>query len=285
MTRSVPYLVASAAVGIFFGSAALNSNGKEGRTGSPGELTCRDGCHNTFALNSGEGSIVLTSNMPNWQYVPGTTYQMSVTVALSSSSKFGVGLEALSDANVDAGTLVVTDAASTQIKNHSISGGIRRNLVHTTNGGLGTGSKSFNFDWVAPSTNVGPVTFYFAGNASNSGNNMSGDRIYTGTRVATPATTVSVADIEALSEGLEVGPNPFADRISVSYYAPEGGAAEVRIMDLGGRLVHSTSLPPTTSGRHAAELSGLELLPEGALFLHVTVDGRTQVKRVVRAGR
>jgi len=285
MIRTVPYVTAAAALAILFGSASLNSNGKEGRTGSPGELTCRDGCHNTFPLNSGEGSISIASNMADWQYVPGTTYQMSVTVALPSSSKFGVGLEALSDANVDAGTLVITDPSSTQIKNHSISGSIRRNVVHTTNGGLGSGSKTFTFDWVAPPSDIGPVTFYFAGNASNSGNNMSGDRIYTGTQVATPSSTVSVAELEALVEGLEVSPNPFADRFTMHYNAPEGGVAELRIMDVSGRLLHSATLAPASPGRHTAHVEGLDLLPEGVLFVHLTLNGRTQVKRVVRAAR
>ena len=35
---------------------------------------------------------------------------------------------------------------------------------------------SWQFEWVAPSLGVGPVTFYVAGNASNGGNNNSGDK-------------------------------------------------------------------------------------------------------------
>ena len=279
-------ITALVALATLVSAVSLNNNGKEGRTGSPGELTCRDGCHNSFELNSGGGSVTLSSaNLTNWQYVPGTTYQMSVTVALSSSNKFGIGLEALSDQNVDAGTLVITDPSSTQIKNHSIGGTIRRNVVHTSNGGLGSGTKTFNFDWVAPATDIGPVTFYFAGNATNSNNTMSGDRIYTGTQVVTPASTVSVAEIDALLEGLSVSPNPFTDRFLLEYTAKEGGTPLLQVMDVTGRLLHSSPLASRGPGRHQETVEGLDHLPEGVLFLHLTVDGRTQVKRLVRAAQ
>ncbi|MBI3950760.1 MAG: VCBS repeat-containing protein [Acidobacteria bacterium] len=42
-----------------------------------------------------------------------------------------------------------------------------------------TGGNTWTFDWVAPSTNVGDVGFYGAGNASNGNNANTGDKIYT----------------------------------------------------------------------------------------------------------
>lgn len=177
----------------FFGIALLTSeklsdNGKAGRTGSPGETTCTN-CHSSYPLNSGGGSVAfLSPGMTGFQYTPGQTYNMSVTVSRSGNNLFGIGLEALTSANDNGGTLTVTDAGSTSIKNSTVSGVSRRNLVHTLNGGSGTGSKVFNFSWTAPVAGTGNVTFYYAGAATNSNGSESGDYIYSGSQVVSEVT-------------------------------------------------------------------------------------------------
>ncbi len=166
-------------------SEQMSDNGKAGKTGSPGELNCTD-CHGSYALNSGGGSVSLqAAGMPTFQYTAGQTYTMSVTVTRSANSLFGIGLEALTATNANAGTLTVTDAASTSIKNATVSGVSRRNLVHTFDGGASSGSKVFNFSWTAPATGTGNVTFYYAGVACNGNGSESGDYVYTGSQVFT----------------------------------------------------------------------------------------------------
>ena len=159
----------------------MYSTGRAGNTGSPGESTCR-GCHTTYALNSGGGSITIqNTSMPGNIYIPGQTYTMSVTVAQSGINLFGFGLEALTASGDNGGTLNITDPASTQIKTALIGGISRRNVVHTSNGGTGNGSKTFNFSWTAPAIGTGNVTFYFSGIASNANTFSSGDWVYQGT--------------------------------------------------------------------------------------------------------
>ncbi len=166
----------------------MDDNGKAGRTGSPNENPCTTSCHNTYALNSGPGSISIQSQgMTNFVYTPGQVYAMSVTVSQTGVGLFGVGIEALTSTNNNAGTLTITDAASTQIKTATVSGISRRNIVHKLNGGLSSNSKVFNFSWTAPAAGTGNVTFYFAGNASNSSGTDAGDYIYTGSQVITEA--------------------------------------------------------------------------------------------------
>jgi len=62
-------------------------------------------------------------------------------------------------------------------------------ITHTSAGTRnGTrGGASFQFDWTPPSTNVGPVTFYVAGNAANGDANLTGDLIYTASAQLSPA--------------------------------------------------------------------------------------------------
>ena len=171
-------------------AAILSSTGRAGRTGSPGESTCVS-CHNDFALNSGGGSVTIrNTGMNNWTYVPGTTYTISVKVAKAGATLFGVGVECLTAANGNAGTLVITNPGSTKLLNATVSGVSRINVVHTQNGGLANDSNVFVFNWTAPAAGTGNVTFYFAGNAANNDQSNNGDYIYTGSQVVTECSTI-----------------------------------------------------------------------------------------------
>ena len=175
-------------------STKMSDNGKAGRTGSPGELTCIT-CHNSYALNSGGGSIsIQCMEMPTFEYTPGQTYMMSVTVARAGNSLFGVDIEALTSSNDNAGVLVITNSASTAINNITISGIVRHNVTHILNGGASSpNSKVFNFSWTAPASGTGNVTFYFTGAACNSSTSTSGDYIYSGSQIFTEKSVCTFA--------------------------------------------------------------------------------------------
>ncbi|HRH37623.1 MAG TPA: hypothetical protein PK760_04730, partial [Flavobacteriales bacterium] len=79
MKHVIAYVLGAALLALMLTSGNTDNNGKAGRTGAPGENTCVNSCHNSYALNSGTGSIMLAStNMTNWQYVPGQTYTINV---------------------------------------------------------------------------------------------------------------------------------------------------------------------------------------------------------------
>lgn len=156
-------------------ASALSTGPEDGRTGAPGELTCHDGCHNTFPLNSGTGSLTLTGLPGNYNL--GQTYQITVNLSHPTQTRWGFELTVLDSSGNMAGTLVVTDSIHTQF---SQSGG-KQYVKHTFDG---TFAGQFNganwtFNWIAPTANVGLVTFYVAGNAANNNGFNTGDRIYT----------------------------------------------------------------------------------------------------------
>ena len=141
-------LLTAFAVSAFFilTSGTEDNNGKAGYTNSPGESNCTSGCHNSFALNSGNGSVSVTSDIPSWEYTPGQTYTINLTVSQPNFSLFGLGFEALTSSNNNAGTL--NAGTGTQIKTKTVSGVSRRNITHQLNGGSGTtGSHTFTFTW------------------------------------------------------------------------------------------------------------------------------------------
>jgi hypothetical protein len=68
-------------------------------------------------------------------------------------------------------------------------GGARQYIEHSASGtfaGQQFGA-TWVFNWTAPPTNVGPVTFYAAGNHANNDGNTSGDLIYFTVNQSQPA--------------------------------------------------------------------------------------------------
>lgn len=176
-----------------------SDDGKAGYTGSPGELTCaKSNCHNSFALNSGPGSVTIVApTMSNWQYIPGQSYEISVTVSQSDMAVFGLGFEALQVSGANAGTL--SSGTGTHTLNATVTGNSRKNVVHLLDGGLTTGAHSFTFTWLAPSTAM-DVTFYVAGNAGNDNGSRTGDYIYTTSQLVTPVAAPTAPTIVANGE-------------------------------------------------------------------------------------
>ncbi|MBL7923695.1 MAG: T9SS type A sorting domain-containing protein [Bacteroidia bacterium] len=180
-------------------SSILSDNGKAGKTGSPGELTCID-CHSDFTPNTAGGSISISNTgMTNWQYSPGQTYTITVTVARTGSSLFGLGVECLTAANANAGIFTITNTASTQLKTATVNGVIRTNVVHQLNGGAAANTKSFSFNWTAPVAGTGTVKFYYAGIAANNNGNEAGDYVYNGSQnvtelICTPPAAIPVVN-------------------------------------------------------------------------------------------
>jgi hypothetical protein len=237
MKKVALLIIAIAGVFITLTAETNSDNGKAGYTNSPNEGNCTtSGCHDSYTLNSGGGSVTISSsNMTGWVYDPGVTYHMTVTVARSANSLFGVCVEALTTANANAGTLVITNSAKTSIKSRTVSGVSRRSVVHTLNGGANPAQMAFNFDWTAPASNIGDVTFYFAGVAANADGNETGDYVYTGSQVVNYNTLNSIATINT-STPISVYPMPVQDHFSVNYTVNTSGPVSIKLYTMQGAL-------------------------------------------------
>jgi hypothetical protein len=169
------------ALAVIFTAAFVGgtSNGPpDEHTGAPGENDCTVGCHNSYSVNSGDGSLSI-DDVPT-QYNPEQTYSLSVTIEDPGQQRWGFEITVLDSSNSKAGILTVTDSANTQLS--STSG--RDYIKHTSAGtfdGTSDGPVSWNFDWTAPSSLTGTVTFFAAGNAANSASGNKLDYVYTTT--------------------------------------------------------------------------------------------------------
>jgi uncharacterized protein (TIGR03437 family) len=181
-----------------------------GHTGAPGESNCT-ACHFGNALNSGGGTFAITGVPTN--YTSGQEVTVTVTLTQTGRALYGFQLTAIDDTGRQAGTIAATDATRTQLVTDTISGATRQYLEHTSSGTSpsGTNQGSWAFRWTAPTTNVGRITFYAAGNAANGNFQQTGDFIYTTTAVTNPASSafasVSAASYtgEVAAEGIAAG--------------------------------------------------------------------------------
>ena len=176
------------------------SAGKAGSNGSPGEGTCASGsCHNSFALNSGPGDVdvVISGLGAGNLYVPGQTYNVSVTVSQNGFGLFGFGLESLQSSGANAGTF--SPGTDSHLLNANVGGNSRTTIAHIDNSGFSTGSRTWSFTWTAPSTPI-PVTMYAAGNAANNNGGDGGDYIYTTSLELLPAPALEAPVVQYLGD-------------------------------------------------------------------------------------
>jgi len=160
------------------------------RTGAPGEGTCQ-GCHGSYPLNDPSGSVTI-GGLPD-SYVPGgDPLIFTVTVAHDGTNGAGINwgfeITVLDANNLFAcdrercdDTLLPTD--TTTQSDSGLVGGMRRFYVKQTLEGTfynpdGAPCATWSIAWTPPDTDLGPVTFYVAGNAANGDGLFSGDYIF-----------------------------------------------------------------------------------------------------------
>ncbi|MBZ5575482.1 MAG: hypothetical protein LAP40_02850 [Acidobacteriia bacterium] len=222
MERKRKLVVAKAAVllgAVPIALLAWEYGPEAGHAGVPGELgACNSaGCHVGTALNGGGGSVSIS--FPNGlSYTPGVKQQLTVTI--SDPAQKGWGFQATARtasssttmagtfASVDANTQVICSIPSVDPNSiqpvlnfpgsqdcpsgqplayieHSGDPIAKTGYYATLNKTPGSGT--YTFTWTPPSTNVGNIVIYVAGNAANGLVDVTGDHIYTKTYTLTPA--------------------------------------------------------------------------------------------------
>lgn len=146
---------------------ALSSGPPAGYSGAPGENNCTI-CHADYPLNSGTAQFTVVAPQI---VASGATYPVNVGFTGSASVKHGFQITPRDGSGSGSGnwTVVLTN----QTKN---AFGSTVHHEHTT---LGNTLSSWTMNWTAPpALPNGPVTFYAAGNQTNSSLTPSGDYVY-----------------------------------------------------------------------------------------------------------
>ena len=163
------------------GSAFAFSFGPlDGLTGAPDESNCRQ-CHVGNDLNDSGGSLILT--IPE-TYVPNEVYTIVVNLSRTGQSRWGFEMAALDPDGASTGSFEADAEGNTQL-----SEAAGKQYIKQTAPGTAAGTNdahSWEFEWTAPDADIGPITFYAAGNAANGADGNVGDYIYTTQEESTP---------------------------------------------------------------------------------------------------
>src|SRR4051794_28476477 len=207
--KNIPlYLAFALLTGIAPVSALAHSYGPPPRvTGGTGDnARACTACHTGNALNSGEGSVKILLQGAA-VYIPGVKQRITVQVSDPSQQRWGFELSARLNSDLEkgqAGDFNPVDNFTQVICEDNSSRPCLTGVTFVTHTAAGTrnglkGGASFQFDWMPPATNAGPVTLYVAGNAANGNAAMTGDLIYTSsmqlTPVAASAPTITAGNV------------------------------------------------------------------------------------------
>ncbi len=146
-----------------------SSNPPAANAGEPAGTNCTS-CHSGTAITSGANWNAITiSGLPLNGYVPGTVYALTVSGGAAATTKNGFQVTCLTSSNTNAGSM----AAGTGTTTSSSNG--KTYISHSPSSTSGT----WTFNWTAPASGIGTVTFYTSYNATNADGNFSGDLVYT----------------------------------------------------------------------------------------------------------
>lgn len=246
---------------VMAGLSVLNSGGKTNSTGSPGEGKCGD-CHSG---GGGQTAVTISSNIPSNQYVPGQTYNITVTVSNSNFSNFGFAAEVLHASTNDNSGTIANPGTGVQVQN---SMGGRKTATHTSPKS-GTGTADFTFEWTAPST-PDTVKIYAIGNAVNLNGGTSGDSpAQSATVIALTPQIPSSTNTAQNQTKLQVFPNPTTDLLHIQLPFTNQYAT-IQLLDLQGKSIATLFNQALESNQNVLTLSIPDHLPNGNYILYIS---------------
>jgi hypothetical protein len=243
-----------------------------GYTGSPGDSKVCTQCHSGPTATDRPGWI--STNVPDTGYTPGSTYTITVTAEGTGHTVFGFLVSPQKSDGTLQGTLINT-SEDTQLT------GNNKYVTQTLTGKTGSGSRVWNFDWTAPQTGSGSITFYGAFNIANANNSSSGDTIYTSTLDVPEAIQVGSPAFNNLETGLSIFPNPAGEQVQLQYTLASDSRITVKLYDLQGRLVQVIGDGHRPAGSNTEPFSlDRSQLPGGIYLLAFSDGSRMEVRKI-----
>lgn len=253
------------------------SGAPAGASGSPSDGglstgTCmQSNCHNGSAVAQ---TGMITSDIPNTGYVPGTTYTINASIVASGKVRFGFEVSPQDASGNKMGTIIVTNSTETK----TLSAG--KYITHKTAGNGGSGSRTWSFNWTAPAAGSGDVTFYGSLMAANNNGNEGGDNVFASTlTVIENVTPTGVEEHQALS-GLTLYPNPTNGNFKLAINNAKT-AVETRVFTTDGKLVYNQTTEPQSNGTQTVDLALNGKLTAGIYFAVVKAGSVQKVIKFV----
>jgi len=265
------FLIASSSFLFSFGAPAERTGAP--RMGEPQELTCVDGCHVSFPLNSGEGSVAILAPAA---YSPGEKFDVQVRVSDPDAILFGFEI---TSKDAFAGHVGAWDVSGDAVQ---FSGGSAEYVTHE-DAVFGSESITWVIPWTAPSSDVGDVTFYATGNGADGDGRFLGDRIYATSLTMAPGepTATEEEDTSFDFKINSVFPNPFLDRATIVFSLERSEDISLELFDALGRKIGFGQIGRLSPGMHEWMISG-EDLPTGVIFYRLRAGGQVRSGLLIR---
>jgi hypothetical protein len=247
-----------AVIQAFSGGSGLKypTGAPAGHTGSPGDGQNCTVCHGGSPTNV---SGVLTSDVPATGYVAGLTYNF--TVSLTGSGRKGFSASPQNVSGTQLGTLIAGSGLQ-------LNGG-GKYVTHTQ--GSNAGTATWNFQWVAPQAETGPVTMYIA-------------RVIGQPNVGLSSLTLnenfSVGIEELLKKETRIYPNPVMNNIFVDINLKNSGNMLAEAYNMNGQLAQVLFDGGLQSGKQTLSFKN-NLNPGSYVLRMITPDGTLNRKLLV----
>ena len=185
-----------------------NSGGPSGNyaNNAPSYNNCTQ-CHNG-AVNYGNGNVSI-QGLPSAGYTPGELYSLTVNVTGTNSRGYGFQM-ASQVGNDNAGNF----SLGTLSEDAELNGNRVQHSSRTVSG-------EWIIDWLAPSSDVGDITFSVSGLATGGNSSTGGDNVYTNA-VTLPAFTPQTSDL-FISEYIEGSSN----NKGIEIFNPTGASVDL----------------------------------------------------------
>jgi hypothetical protein len=254
-----------------------------GNTGAPGEQTCGQGnCHVGNAENLEPGKLVLNTassqNPITAGYKPDTLHKLFVNLN-SGTPAYGFQITALDQNNNAAGTFSLISTSTTDL----LTQGGRQYLSHKN----ANSTAAWTFNWKAPATDIGPITFYYTGLGANDDNQATGDVVYRGRAVVTTSSfsQLNLTNMPPINADeittLKIFPNPMREKLNIEFFLHSENQVTIELFDVGGKVVKRIDEYVGSPGVHQRSFSFEEKLNQGIYLLKVTEGERVYFKKLM----
>lgn len=240
-----------------------------GISGYSGASSSCNSCHGGVAhtVTNAAANAVLTSDIPATGYVPGTVYNMVLTIK-SKKNKVGFDLRAQTSANAVAGSF------NTSVTNGQV---MSNEIVHTSSNTITGGSKKVSFKWTAPPKGTGKVTYY-ASVATGINGTSAMDTLNKLSVAFNESTVTDVEDVTIEDKSFSVFPTVTKNDFTVSYQLESVSEVRINLCDAQGTILKDIFVGEQAGGAYTQTISS-KGLANGTYLVHYSVNGKSKVER------
>lgn len=258
-----------------------SSGGHISSTGAPGERTCAQaGCHSDAQIDMDDKVVTtLTLGIGDNAYTPAKQYGVTIRAVKVGTGRFGFQVVALDSNNSTVGTFAVPQGSNkVQTQKGSVNAENRNYVTHTTAGNKPVipGEIEWRFNWTAPKSYQGKVTFYYCVNVTNMNNASSGDHLYFASYPFNAVTTDVTENVPTIAD-ISVYPTVATDYLTLENKSGFGSNTSYEVVSIGGLTLQKNRIE--NSGNVA--VIPLASLANGMYSLVINSDGRRIVKQFV----